>query len=38
MMKIKISASPADREKNSPERGAAGFFILSGLEMPSRFY
>jgi hypothetical protein len=35
--KIKISAAPVDREKNSLELGAAGFFNLSELRMALRF-
>jgi hypothetical protein len=36
--KIKISATPVDREKNCSELGAAGFFDLSELPMPLRFF
>jgi hypothetical protein len=35
--KIKISAAPVDRERNSPELGAAGFFNLFELRVPFRF-
>ena len=33
-MKIKISAAPVDREKNSPELSAAEFFNLFELRTP----
>ena len=38
--KKKISAAPVDREKNSPDHGAAVFFItcLSGLRTPLGFF
>jgi hypothetical protein len=36
--KIKISAAPVDREKNSPELGAAEFFNLSELRTLLRFF
>jgi hypothetical protein len=35
--KIKISAAPVDREKKSPELGAAEFFNLSELQTLLRF-
>ena len=38
MMKIRISAAPVDRKKNSPELGTAVFFNLSKLWTLLRFF